>query len=128
MLLVQQHMAPIVPERKVVRRWLARLGAEQLDWLIQLQLADMGSKANTCRAEYFHNIRLLITQIQEENACLHLRDLAVNGHDLMALGYSGKEIGNILNGLLEAVLEEKTENERSALLRLIPSLIQKENP
>ena len=127
-LLVQQHMAPIVPERKVVRRWLARLGAEQLDWLIQLQLADMGSKANTCRAEYFHNIRLLITQIQEENACLHLRDLAVNGHDLMALGYTGKEIGNILNGLLEAVLEEKTVNERSALLGLIPSLIQKENP
>ena len=127
-LLVQQHMAPIVPERKVVRRWMSRLGAEQLDWLIQLQLADTGSKsADSCRAPYFHSIRQLIADIQAENACLHLRDLAINGHDLMALGYKGKQVGQILNALLEAVLEEQIENEHSALLEQIPALIQKEN-
>ena len=112
----------------MVRRWMSRLGAEQLDWLIQLQLADTGSKsADSCRAPYFHSIRQLIADIQAENACLHLRDLAINGHDLMALGYKGKQVGQILNALLEAVLEEQIENEHSALLEQIPALIQKEN-
>ena len=125
--LVQLHMTPIVPERKAVRRWLSRLGQQRLEELLQLQQADMGGKATADPQEdYYSRIRGLIREIQEENACLTLRDLSLNGHDLMQLGYAGPQIGKILNGLLDAVLEEKVENQRSALLALIPSLIEKE--
>ena len=126
--LVQLHMTPIFPERKSVRRWLSRLGRPMLENLLQLQQADMGSKADPVKGSHFETITALIAQIQAENACLTLKDLAINGRDLIQLGYAGPQIGQILTGLLDAVLEEKTENTRSALLALIPALTKKENP
>ena len=48
--------------------------------------------------------------------CLSLKDLAVNGSDLMALGFSGRAIGTCLNALLGEVLEQRLPNERQALL------------
>ena len=78
----------------------------------------MGSKGTGKPEEMaqFDRIRSLMAQIREENACLSLKDLAVNGHDLMELGYSGKAIGETLKGLLEQVLEETLPNEKEALL------------
>jgi tRNA nucleotidyltransferase (CCA-adding enzyme) len=121
--LVQLHMTPIIPERKAVRRWLSRLGQERLEELLTLQQADMGGKAVTPEKNPRAQIHKLMEEIQAENACLKLKDLTVNGHDLMALGYSGPQIGKILNALLDAVLEETVPNEKPALLALIPTLI-----
>ena len=61
-------------------------------------------------------IEALIREIEAENACLRVADLAINGHDLMALGYTGRAIGETLNTLLEEVLEERLPNEGPALL------------
>ena len=58
----------------------------------------------------------IVTQLLEENACLSLKDLAVNGNDMMALGITGKAIGAALKRLLELVIDEKLPNERNALL------------
>ena len=57
----------------------------------------------------------ILSDIQAENACLSLKDLALTGHDLMALGYQGKAIGLELIRLLNLVLEEQCENTREAL-------------
>ena len=121
-LLVQLHMTTIVPERKAVRRWLSRLGQENLEQLLQLQAADMGSKSTACAEAELAQITALIAEIQAENACLGLKDLAVTGHDLMALGYTGPAIGKGLHALLDAVLEEKVENEKQALLAFLSHL------
>ena len=116
--LVGLHMTWIEPEEKIVRRWMGRLGADTMETLLLLQEADMGSKGTGQDAEtdQFTQIRSLMTQIQAENACLSLKDLAVNGHDLMAIGYSGKAIGNTLNALLEQVIDQQLPNEKQALL------------
>ena len=58
-------------------------------------------------------------EIKAENACLSLKDLALNGHDLMALGITGKAIGETLNALLEKVMEEELPNEKQALLAAV---------
>ena len=58
-----------------------------------------------------------IAEILAENACLRLKDLAVNGKDLMELGIpAGQRLGQCLNNLLEQVLDEALPNERAALL------------
>ena len=120
-LLVQLHMTLIVPEKKVVRRWLGKLGPDMLDKLLTFQAADMGGKGITEEGELeqLQQIRDLIEEITQENACFCLKDLAVNGNDLMALGFRGKEIGNCLHHLLEQVMDEQLANSREALLAAV---------
>lgn len=120
-LLVEQHMNYTEPDKKILRRRLSRLGEQTLRQLLVLQEADTGSKGviSTKEQRYFSEIRKILDELLSENACLHLKDLAVNGHDLMALGYTGPAIGKTLNALLEAVLSEEIENEKQALLGLI---------
>jgi len=119
--LVQLHMTKIEPTKKVVRRWLSRLGPETMERLLLLQAADMSSKGveNSGELTQFDRIRSLVADIQAENACLSLKDLAINGHDLMALGLSGPQIGQTMNRLLDLVLDEEIENTKDALLAVV---------
>lgn len=119
--LISLHMTKFPPEKKVVRRWLSKLGPDTLDALLTLQEADMGSKGTGVRddMEQFSALRAIIAEIQAENACLSLKDLAVKGNDLMALGFSGRDIGQRLNRLLELVLDEQLPNEKETLLKFI---------
>ena len=66
--------------------------------------------------EQFSRLRELFAEIRAEKDCLSLKDLAVNGNDLIALGYSGKAIGTCLSYLLEQVQDERLPNTREALL------------
>ena len=121
--LVKLHMVQIPPEYKAVRRWMSRLQSTQIDieHLLCLQFADMGSKGTGTPHDNTHlqQIGRLAHDIRNEFACISLRDLAVNGHDLMQLGYSGPAIGQALQYLLDQVLDEQTPNEKEALLKLL---------
>jgi tRNA nucleotidyltransferase (CCA-adding enzyme) len=58
-------------------------------------------------------------EILERNECVSLKTLAVTGSDLIAHGMMpGKEIGEVLNKLLEYVLEYPEANEKETLLKL----------
>ena len=116
--LIDLHMTKIPPEKKTLRRWLSKLGLETLKQMLTLQKADTSSKG-ICKddeLQQFVQLRQLLDEILAEDACLSLTDLAVDGHDLMALGFSGPAIGQALNRLLELVLEEQLPNEKTALL------------
>ena len=115
--LVTQHMTQIQPQRKLLRRWLSRLGEEGLQNLLALQQADMGSKG-TGPASLDPQLQEIIRELVEQEGCMTLRQLAINGHDLMAMGMpNGKPMGLCLNALLDAVLDERLPNEREALLQ-----------
>ena len=117
--LIEQHMNHSEPETKLLRRRLSRLGIQTVEQLLALQEADMGSKGTGKSADtsYFLRMRQLLRQLQEEDACLSLKDLAVNGSDLMSLGIPpGKALGRCLQQLLDQVLDEKLPNRRSELL------------
>ena len=118
--LVKLHMLQLEPEKKSIRRWMNRLSGAGIDieHLLSLQAADMGSKGTgkPDDTQTLHEIFQLAEEIKAENACISLWDLAVNGHDLTALGYTGKAIGQALQRLLEAVLDERLPNEKEALL------------
>ena len=116
--LIKNHMTPLQPERKALRRSISRFGREMTEKLLQLQEADMGSKG-TGEDEgtpVFSQVRELLYQMDAEAALPTLKDLAVNGNDLMELGYSGKEIGACLNMLLSLVVDETIPNTREVLL------------
>lgn len=122
--LVAQHMTYPEPEKKPIRRRLSRLGETCFFQLLQLQEADTGHKGVGNRDEmaYFPAVRRIAGEILAENACMKVRDLAVNGHDLMALGIQGKAVGQTLDRLLELVLDEQVENEKTALLTAVQEM------
>ncbi len=119
--LVQLHMTPIEPSKKALRRWLNRLGPDLLEKLLTLQEGDHLSKGIPVSQEVlpFSQLQTLLEEIMEENSCFTLRDLAVSGKDLLALGYRGKAIGEALQYLLDAVMDERLPNDRTALLRAL---------
>lgn len=113
--LIEKHMSPAQPDRKLLRRWLSRFGQRRTRMLLQLQQADV-SATIPGRTGDFPRIFPLFEEILSENACLTLKELAVNGHDLMALGLEGKAIGTTLNHLLALVVQEQLPNHRQTLL------------
>ena len=116
--LIRLHMTKIERTKKVVRRWLSRLGVDRIRQLLILQKADMSSKGTGIPKEIdqFQELSALLEEVLAENACLSLKDLAINGHDLMSLGFAGPAIGRTMNRLFELVLDEKIENTKDALL------------
>lgn len=59
-----------------------------------------------------------IDELLQEEKCFSLKDLAVNGNDMMAIGLKGKSIGNALQACLDAVMDERVANDHTALLTL----------
>lgn len=117
--LIANHMTKTELNKKAVRRLLSRLGWETTEKLLTLQKADMLSKGveNDRNLPKFDTLWALLEEIRQEDACLTVKDLAVNGRDLMALGLKGPKIGQTLNALLEQVLEETLSNDREALMK-----------
>ncbi|MBQ2691279.1 MAG: tRNA nucleotidyltransferase, partial [Clostridia bacterium] len=64
---------------------------------------------------------LVEEELAKEN-CLSLKDLAVKGGDMMALGLEGKPISDMLGLLLDRVVDGEVPNEKDALLALAASL------
>lgn len=123
--LIAAHMTRLTPDKKLLRRQAGKLGWEQLNRLLLLQEADMGSKGTGTAEEQFlfPRIRQALRELQEEDACLRVTDLAINGHDLMALGFRGKAIGTCLDTLLELVQDETLPNTHQSLLTQAQSLL-----
>ena len=84
--------------------------------LLALQRADRIATGTYGDLSDCDRIEAILRQLLAENACFSLKDLAVDGHDLIALGYSGRDIGLHLNALLEQVVDGTLPNEKEALL------------
>ena len=61
----------------------------------------------------------LLNEIIENNEPYLIKDLAINGNDLIKLGYSGQKIGEILEKLLDAVIDNPQYNTKEKLVNLI---------
>ena len=123
--LIDLHMTKLPPEKKVLRRWLSRLGQDTLEKLLTLQKADTSSKG-ICKEEELQQIAALqacFDAVLAEEACLSIADLTVNGRDLLEMGLAGPAIGQVLQSLLEQIMDEQLPNQREALLQAAKDLI-----
>ena len=117
--LIEKHMTPLTPDKKLLRRRLSQYGENRLRMLLQLQKADFCAKGVTGDAADFAAVEGVLEEIFSENACLSIKDLAVNGHDLMRLGFTGPAIGQALQFLLDGVLDDRLPNEKAALINAL---------
>ena len=125
-LLISHHMTSLPPDRKILRRRLSQFGQEAVWQLLALQRADFGGKGVFGEVMDFDKVEAILHTLAAEDACLQIKDLAVSGKDLMAIGFpAGPQLGQCLNRLLEQVLDETLPNDKSALLEYAAAL--KEN-
>lgn len=117
--LVRYHDAPIEEDPARLRRWLHKLGPERFFALLDIQRGDAAGQglAYCTRIQRADRLESLARGLLAQAPCLTLAGLAVNGRDLLALGYRGPALGRALQGLLEEVLAGRLPNEKSALLQ-----------
>ncbi len=121
-LLVELHDLPISGEVRAVKRLMRRLSDDDILRLLEIKRCDRLAHAEQYRElpPELEAVPRILGEIRAADACLSLRDLAVNGNDLIALGVSpGKELGEILASLLEDVIDETLPNDREALLAAV---------
>lgn len=97
---------------KELRRFMACAG-EDLFVLLEIK---------TALGENTVGIAERAEKILRNGDCLSVRGLAVNGSDILSLGISGKAVGRVLEGLLDAVLEDPSLNRRQTLLNIAEHL------
>lgn len=116
--LVEWHDRDIPRTDKGLRRALRALGEEDLRLLLALKRADNLAQAPAYRGrqEEIRKGEEILDRLLAEDACFSLKQLAVNGRDLMALGLSGPAVGAALDRLLGKVVDGGLPNEREALL------------
>ena len=117
-LLIEQHMTPFEPDKRFLRRRLGKYGDDVVSQLLALQKADFCSKGvDEGEETVFAQVEDMLTQIRQEGACLTVKDLAINGHDLLALGVEpGKRIGECMTFLLSVVQDELISNTKEDLI------------
>lgn len=129
--LIRHHMFYITEEwsDSAVRRFISRVGEENIEDLLALRMADGGSRGakGGTTAEEVEYARSRIAKVMEEDAAFSRKDLAVGGVDIMRKTglEEGAAIGEILDSLLEAVLDDPSRNNREELLELAGKIARK---
>ena len=126
--LTEYSHAPLPRDGKDIRRWLSRLGPETFFQLLEVWRADMLGQAPLGQvpenaATTLGGLAMIKTEAEKivaEGQCFSLKDLSVNGRDVIAAGaVPGPAVGRVLDRLLERVLDGELPNRREVLLEHI---------
>jgi poly(A) polymerase/tRNA nucleotidyltransferase (CCA-adding enzyme) len=100
-----------------VRRFLQRVGQENIDDLFKLRLADAQSNPMTAfKPEEITLLQQRISKVLQQDMALKITDLKINGDDLVELGIpKGPKVGEVLKELLELVLDDPMMNTKEKL-------------
>lgn len=125
--LVESHDREIQCKQSSILRCLNRFGKDLFYQLLDVKEADNAAQSDMASFDKGPIITMteeIISAKNLEDGRFGLKDLAVNGNDLIGIGYQpGKKLGSVLNYLLNKVIEQKIANEREPLLDLAASLL-----
>ena len=122
LLLILYHDVRFNGSKRQIKRVLQKLGEQNMRRLFQVQRADILSQSEFQRAKkltILEDTIRLFEEILRRKECFSLKQLAVNGRDLIAIGVTdGRQIGGILNKLLNEVIDGRLENDKTVLLNI----------
>lgn len=124
--LVYYHDATFEVGEKYVKRWLNKIGEKQFKRLLKLRKADiMGQNPEyvSNRLDKIEKIKHILSNVLETGECFSIKDLAFNGDDVMKLLSiePGKQVGMILNFVLNEVMDSKLSNTKNDIEKWIIS-------
>lgn len=106
------------PERAAIHKEMAKHGREVVGNLLLTKRADNAAKApeGLARAQRpWLEAQAVYDRLLAENACCTVRELALSGDDVKAIGFTGESVGAVLQKLLDEVAAEKLDNTKEAL-------------
>jgi hypothetical protein len=127
--LIEEHMFHYTEDwgDAAVRRFIIRAGEEHLENLYRLRRTDAYAMAGIEPDPA--SLLPLIQRVDRAlagNRAFSLKDLAVSGKDLIALGIKpGKHLGIILKELFETVVDDPAQNSREKLLEIAEKINQR---
>lgn len=121
--IIKYHSYPLESMKaNSLKRLINKVGEELFPEYITFRYADAVSHSLHNLSESLNaisNVKELFNKVRLEKQAMSLKDLAVNGHDMMALGLTGKDIGGALERCLEHVIDNPEDNNREKLLGII---------
>ncbi len=126
--LVKYHDANITPDLKSVKRWLNKFGQHNFELLLEVKKADTLAQSKKEHKEKLYilkQLKQLAKQVETEQLCFNLKSLAVSGNDLIEIGVpKGKQVGEILQQILQNVIEGTLINEKKEILNFVKDKIK----
>lgn len=120
--LIKYHDIEFIPEKKYVKRMLNNIGQELLVLLCDVKIGDISAQNpdffDQRKSEVLKFLEI-IDEIIKEESCFQIKDLAVNGYDMIELGLQREEISFALNKLLEVVIDGVVENNKEDLINYL---------
>jgi len=120
--LILWHDYFIDPSKRGIKKLLYNLGIEKTLKLLDIRVQDIMAQNTDYRKprlKKISEIRKEIAEIVLKQEAFQVKDLKINGDDLIELGFKpSKELGNCLNNLLEMVIENPELNDKEILLEL----------
>ena len=117
--LIRWHDLRPKPEDAAVRKAAYAVGPAHFPSYLDIQMADNLAKSEYKRDEKLKQIKdvaAVYARILRHGDCLSLKDLAIGGADLLAMGYNGPVVGKTLHAALMEVLEHPEKNRIDDLL------------
>ena len=117
--LIAEHTRGLLPKPYLMRRAVADLGVEGVRQLIAIKRADIQAHNEILEKDpltIFDDMERELDRILAQRECCSLKQLAVTGKEVIALGAKGRGVGDILDALLEIVLKYPEQNEKTYLL------------
>ncbi len=129
--LVRQHMFNLAENCKdsTVRRFMSRVGVENLEDLFALRVADALSRGDIESVRNVEWLKGRIENVIESDSALRIVDLEIDGCDVMKItGLKvGPRVGEILKQLLEEVIEKPDFNNRDKLTEIVAEKYKKKD-
>lgn len=120
--LVKNHDRPFPQNELKFKLRLAEIGEEHAFDLVDVKYADNMAQGTHKASEERPNIEKLeerIKSVFSSGECLNIKQLAIDGNDVLSVGFKGKEIGEVLQSVFVDVLAGNLQNERQKLLKSI---------
>ena len=99
----------------MVHRWLNKIGETNFRKLLLVRMADIKAHAKGTQASRIERclaIRDILDEVVEQEQCFSMKDLAINGKDVMSLGVpEGRLVGDTLRHILDMVTNGEIPNE-----------------
>jgi len=127
--LIRFHDREIVLKQKAVAKAVYAVGEDIFLDLLKVKRADKRAQIPSDLQkglEYVDSIENMYIELRNKNHCLALKDMAINGHDLIDMGFrEGREVGRVLSKLFKKVLDNPSLNEKNTLKELAKGMFQR---